>query len=199
MEVAMVVMSSLSGEQAIASQRASSETLSDVWTKAFDCIEKLTELNLRAVKSTLSENEVITSMALSTRDPQELFALQAKRAQAAMQETQSYWRHVSNIMCDTQTELTASAQAQFRHQQHATRAFVDTVASNAPAGSAAAVSASQSAVTAASDQTNATIEAGKKAAEQAREIAKSNVNAAASASNRATRKAVEQVQPATKK
>jgi hypothetical protein len=69
MEVAMVVMSSLSGEQAVALQRASFEILSDVWTKAFDCIEKLTELNLRAVKSTLSENEVITSMALSAKDP----------------------------------------------------------------------------------------------------------------------------------
>jgi phasin family protein len=199
MEVAMVVMSSLSGEQAVASQRASFEILSDVWTKAFDCIEKLTELNLRAVKSTLSENEVIASMALSTKDPQELFALQAKRAQAAMQEAQSYWRHVSNIMCDTEAELAASAVAQFRQRQHDTQSFVDTVANNAPAGSEAAVSALQSAVTAASDQTNATIEAGKKAVGQAREIAESNVNAAASASNRAARQAVEQVQPATKK
>jgi phasin family protein len=50
----------------------------------------LTELNLRAVKSKLSENQVITRMALSTKDPQELFALQARRAQAAMEEAQSY-------------------------------------------------------------------------------------------------------------
>ena len=50
----------------------------------------LTELNLRAVKSTLSENQVITRMALSAKDPQELFALQARRAQAAMEEAQSY-------------------------------------------------------------------------------------------------------------
>ena len=195
----MVVMSSLSGEQAVASQRASFETLSDVWTKAFDCIEKLTELNLRAVKSTLSENEVITSMALSAKDPQELFALHAKRAQATMEEARSYWRHVSNIMVNTQADLAASAQAQFRQQQHDTQAFVDTVANNAPAESEAAVSALQSAATAASDAASATIEASKKAAGQAREAAESNVNAAASASNRATRPAVEQVQPATKK
>jgi phasin family protein len=69
-----------------------------VWTKAFGCIEKLTELNLRAVKSTLAENQAIASVALSTKDPQELIALHAKRAQAAMEETQSYWRHLSNII-----------------------------------------------------------------------------------------------------
>jgi hypothetical protein len=71
-------MSSLSGEQAVASQRASFETLSTVWTKAFGCIEKLTELNLRAAKSTLAENQAIANMALSTKDPQQLFALQAR-------------------------------------------------------------------------------------------------------------------------
>ncbi|KAA1014835.1 phasin family protein [Paraburkholderia panacisoli] len=192
-------MSSLSGEQAIASQRTSLETLSDLWTKAFGCIEKLTELNLRAVKSTLAENQAIANVALSTKDPQELFALHAKRAQAAMEEAQSYWRHVSNIMFNTQVELAASAEAQFNKRLRDTQAFVDIVASNAPAGSEAAVSALQSAVTAASEATGATIEASKKAAEQALEIAENNVHAAASSSNRMSKQAVEQVKAATRK
>ncbi|AUT66482.1 phasin family protein [Paraburkholderia terrae] len=192
-------MSSLSGEQAVASQRASIETLSNVWTKAFGCIEKLTELNLRAAKSTLAENQAIASAALSTKDPQALFALHAKRAQAAMEEAQSYWRHVWNIVVSTQAELVTSAEAQFNKRLRDTQAFVDTAASNAPVGSEAAVNALQTAVTAASEATSATIEASKKAAEQAREIAESSIDAAASASNRATRQAAEQVKAATKK
>ncbi|WP_180735175.1 phasin family protein [Paraburkholderia sp. PGU19] len=97
-------MSSLSREQAVASQRARFETLSDAWTKAFGCIEKLTELKLRAVKATLAENQAIASMALSTKvDPQELFILQAKRAQAAMEEAQSYWRHGCSTRTTTST------------------------------------------------------------------------------------------------
>ncbi|MFM0629328.1 phasin family protein [Paraburkholderia xenovorans] len=191
-------MSSLSGEPVVALQRASLETLSDVCTKAFGCIEKLTELNLRAVKSTLAENQAIADLALSSKDPQELFALQARRAQAAMQEAQSYWRHVSTIMFSTQAELAASAEAQLKQQQK-TQALVDTVASNAPAGSEAAVSAMQSAVTAGSEATDATIEAGKKAAAQALEIAEDNIEAAASATNRATRQAVEHVRTSTKR
>ncbi|MFP3550173.1 phasin family protein [Paraburkholderia sp. SIMBA_049] len=192
-------MSSLSGEQAVASQRASIETLSNVWTKAFGCIEKLTELNLRAAKSTLAENQAIASAALSTKDPQALFALHAKRAQAAMEEAQSYWRHVWNIVVSTQAELVTSAEAQFNKRLRDTQAFVDTAASNAPVGSEAAVNALQTGVTAASEATSATIEASKKAAEQAREIAESSIDAAASASNRVTRQAAEQVKAATKK
>ncbi|TCG03494.1 phasin [Paraburkholderia steynii] len=192
-------MSSLSGDQALASRRASFETLSDVWTKAFGCIEKLTELNLRAANSTFSENQAVASVALSIKDPQELFILHAKRAQAAMDEAQSYWRHVYNIMFSTQAELAASAETQFRQRQHDAQAFVDTVANNAPAGSEAAVGVLQSAVTATSEATSATIEASKKAAEQAREIAENNIDAPASASNSATRQAVEKVRTATKR
>ncbi|MFL9965147.1 phasin family protein [Paraburkholderia sediminicola] len=192
-------MSSLSGEQVVASQRASLETLSELWTKAFGCIEKLTELNLRAVKSTLAENQAIANVALSTRDPQQLFALQARRTQAAMQEAQSYWRHVSTIMFSTQAELAASAEAQFKQQQQKAQALVDTVASNVPVGSEAAVTVMQSAVTAASEATSATVEASKKAADQALEIAEDNIEAAASATNRATKQAVEQVRTPAKR
>ncbi|MFP3616840.1 phasin family protein, partial [Paraburkholderia sp. SIMBA_050] len=84
-------------------------------------------------------------------------------------------RHVWNIVLSTQAELATSAEAQFNKRLRDTQAFVDTVASNAPAGSEAAVSALQSAVTAASEATSATIEASKKAAEQALEIAENNV------------------------
>jgi len=192
-------MSSLSGEPVVALQRASFETLCDVWIKAFGCIEKLTELNLRSAKSTLAENQAIANLALSTKDPQELLVLQARRAQAAMQEAQSYWRHVSSILYSTQAELAASAEAQLKQQQQKTQALVDTVASNAPAGSGAAVSVMQSAVTAAGEATGATIEAGKKAAEQAREIAEGNTEAATSATNKAAQQAVEKVRTPAKR
>ncbi|SAK94409.1 phasin protein [Caballeronia catudaia] len=180
-------MSSLSGKEAVASQRTSFEALYDVWTKAFSGMEKLTELNLRAVKSTLAENQAISGAVLSTNNPLELLALQAKRAQATMEEAHSYWRHVRNIMFSTQAELAASAETRFRQRQHDAQAFVDTVAINAPAGSEAVVNALQSVVMAANEAAGATIEASMKAAQQALEIAEDNVHVGPSASNTATR------------
>jgi phasin family protein len=70
----------------------------DILLRGFQCIEKLTALNLRAIKSTLSEIQAILSMSLSVNDPQELLELQTRRAQAAMEEAQSNWRHVNNIV-----------------------------------------------------------------------------------------------------
>ncbi|BCG05417.1 hypothetical protein PPGU19_099850 (plasmid) [Paraburkholderia sp. PGU19] len=191
-------MSSLPGDRAVASQRATFETLSDMWTKAFGCIEKLTELNLRVTKSTFAENQAIARVALSSSDTQELFTLHARRAQAAMEEVQSYWRHVYNIMFSAQADLAATVETQLKQRQHDAQAFVESVANNAPAGTEAAVGALQSVVTVAGEATTATIEASKRAAEQALEIAENNVNAAASASSRATRQAVDQARAATK-
>jgi hypothetical protein len=108
-----------------------------------------------------------------------------------MEEAQSYWRHMNNIMFNAQVELAASAEAQFRQRQHDLQAFVDTVANNATAGSEVAVSALKSAVTAAGEATGATIGASKKAAEPAREIAENNVNAAAFASSTMAKQTVE--------
>jgi hypothetical protein len=102
-------------------------------------------------------------------------------------------------MFSTQAELAASAQAQFKQQQQKTQGLVDTVASNVPVGSEAAVTVMQSAVTAASEATRATVEASKKAADQALEIAEDNIEAAASATNRATKQAVEQVRTPAKR
>ena len=65
-------------------------------------------------------------------------------------------------MFNTQAEVAASAEAQFKQQQQNMQVFVDTVANHAPAGSEAAVSAMQSVVTATSEATRATIEASKK-------------------------------------
>ena len=64
-------------------------------------------------------------------------------------------------MFNTQAEVAASAEAQFKQQQQNMQAFVDTVANHALAGSEAAVSAMQSVVTATSEATRATIEASK--------------------------------------
>ena len=194
-----VVLSSLSGERAVESQRAGTATLSDAWNKAFGCIEKLNELNLRAFNSTLAENQAVAAAALSTKDPQELFVLHARRAQAAVEEAQSYWRHVYTILFSTQADLASSAEVQVRRRQRDAQAFVNTVASNAPVGSEVAVNALQSAVSTASKATNATIEASKRAAEQALEIAGNKVSVATNASNTATRQAAEQVKAATKK
>ncbi|MGF6902398.1 TIGR01841 family phasin [Paraburkholderia sp. GAS348] len=183
-------MSSLVPEQLIAAQKTGLETTVGLLSKALDGTEKLADLNVQAVKSTLVESQEILAKAFSAKEPQELLALQANLGQAAAKKVQSYCRHVYEVVSSVQTEFATTAEAQFKQQQHDAQAFIDSLAKNGPAGSEAAVAAWKAIVKTTSETANTTYEAAKKATKQAVQIAESNVSAASSASIRRTRQAV---------
>jgi len=180
-------MSNFAPEQLFATQKAAVDTLFGLTFKAFEGFEKLVELNLQVVKSTLAENQEVVGKALSAKDPQGFFALQTP---PTTEKLQSYWRHVSEIVTGTQGEFTAAAEVHFKQSQHDAQTFVDGLAKNAPAGSDVVVSAWKSALGAAAESANSAYDAAKKAAQQVIDLAERNVSAASSASTEATRQVV---------
>ncbi|NPT55434.1 TIGR01841 family phasin [Paraburkholderia elongata] len=180
-------MSSLAPEQLAAAQKTSVGTTFVILNKAFDGIEKLAELNVQAVKSSLAENQEILVKAFSGGEPHALFAQQASHAQPTIEKAQSYWRHVCEIISSTQAEFAAVAEAQLKQSQQDALAFVDSLAKKAPAGSETAVAAWKTFITTANETANTTYEAAKKAAKQAVETAESNISTVASASAKRTR------------
>jgi phasin family protein len=179
-----LVMSSLPPEQVVAVQKASIDTTFGLLNKIFEGVEKLAELNVQAVKSSLAENQEILLKAVSAGEPHALFAQQASHAQPAIEKTQSYWRRVYEITSGTQAEIAAVAEAQLKQYQQDALAFVDSLANKAPAGSETAVAAWKTLITTASETANTTYEAARKAAKQAVETAESTV---ASGSDKRTR------------
>jgi len=180
-------MSSFAPEQLFATQKAAFDSLFGLTLKAFEGFEKLVELNLQVVKSTLAESQEGMAKALSAKDPQGFFALQTP---PTAEKLQSYWRHVSEIVTSTQGEFTAASEGHFKQSQHDVQTFVDSLAKNAPAGSEAIVSAWKSAIGTASETASSAYDAAKKAAKQVVEIAESNVSAASSASTALAKNAV---------
>src|SRR5580700_2473933 len=180
-----VNMTLLTPEQFAAAQKANLETLFGLTTKAFEGVEKLVELNLQVVKSTLAESQENAQRALSAKGPQELLALQASLAQPVAEKALSYGRHLYEIASATQAEFARVAESQYEEQNRKVQALVDNVAKNAPAGSETAVAVMKSAITAA----NTTYETVHKASKQAVEIAESNFNAAATAATKAASQA----------
>jgi phasin family protein len=193
------VMSSLAPEHVIAAQKAGFETTFGFLTKAFEGIEKLVDLNVQAIKSTLAENQEIVAKVFSAKDPQELFALQANQLQPAAEKVQLYWRHAYEIIAGTQADFASTAEAQIKQQQHDAQAFVDSLTKNVPAGSEAVVSALRSAIATASETASSAFHAAQEATKQVVEIAESNVSAASSASSRSTKRASEQAEAVEKK
>lgn len=174
-------MSLLTPEQIAAAQKANLESLFGLTTKAFEGVEKLIELNLQVVKSTLAEGQENAQRLLSVKDAQELIALQASLTQPVAEKVLSYGRHLYEIASATQAEFAKVAEAQFEEQNRKVQALVDNVAKNAPAGSETAVAALKSALNAA----NTTYETVQKATKQAVEIAETNFNAAAAVASKA--------------
>jgi phasin family protein len=189
-------MSSFAPEQLFATQKAAFDTLFGLTFKAFEGFEKLVELNLQVVKSTLAENQEVVGKALSAKDSQGFFALQTP---ASGEKLQSYWRHVSEIVTNTQGEFTAAAEGHFKQSQHDVQTFVDGLAKNAPAGSEAIVSAWKSAIGTASETANSAYDAAKKAAKQVVDVAESNVSAASAASAGLVKNAVARTTSTTEK
>lgn len=181
----------LTPEQLAAAQKANLETLFGLTSKAFEGVEKLVELNLQAVKATLSEGAQNAQKSLNVKDAQELLAVQASLVQPVAEKVLAYSRHLYEIASDTQAEFTKVAEAQLAENSKKIQALVDNIAKNAPAGSESAVALVKSAVTAA----NNAYESVQKAAKQAVEVAESNFAAATTAAQKATAQAVK----ATKK
>jgi phasin family protein len=189
-------MSNLAPEQLFATQKAAVDMLFGLTFKAFEEFQKLVELNLRVVKSTLAENQEVVGKALSAKDPQGFFALQTP---LTGEKLQSYWRQVSEIATSTQGEFTAAAEGNFKKSQHDVQMFVESLAKNAPAGSEALVSAWKSAIGTASETASSAYDAAKKATQQVVEIAESNVSAASSASAALAKNAVARTTATTEK
>jgi phasin family protein len=194
-----IVMSNLAPEQLAAAQKAGFETTFGLLSKAFEAIEKLVELNVQAVKSTLAETQEILAKTFAAKEPQELFALPAGQTQPAIEKAQSYWRHVYEIVSSAQTELAALAETQLKQYQQDSQAFVDSLAKNAPAGSEAVLSAWKSAIATATETASSAYRAAQETTKQVAEIAESNVSAASAASAKSTKRAIEQVEAVEKK
>ena len=175
----------LTAEQLFAAQKANVQTLFGLTGKAFEGVEKLVELNLQVAKAALSEAADTTKAAMSVKDAQELFALQAGLLQPAAEKAAAYSRHLYDIAASTNAEVTKVAEVQLADAQKQFMASVDSAVKNAPAGTESAVALVKSAISAA----NNAYESAHKAAKQAAEVAEANFQAVTSTAVKASQSA----------
>ncbi|MGY6124949.1 phasin family protein [Paraburkholderia strydomiana] len=73
--------------------------------KAVAGLEKVVELNMQTVKTSLSEQRALVDAALSSVSLDQVIDLQFQQVPAAMKKTCAYWGHVEDIAVDTHNEL----------------------------------------------------------------------------------------------
>jgi phasin family protein len=178
-------MSSLAPENVIASQKAGVDTTFGLASQAVEGFEKLVDLNVRTVRTTLDEHQALIARSLSVRDPQEFFAFQNQHLQDSAKRVQAYWLGVYEIAAGVRGGYLEAAQDQIEKSQRNVQAFVQSLASNAPVGSEAVVTAWKTAIDAATESANSAYEAAKRAAQQVVEAAQNDASVASQTAVRA--------------
>lgn len=147
--------------------------LNALTSKAFEGVEKLVDLNLRAVKANLDDSAEAARQLLSAKDPQEFFNLSSAQAQPAAEKAAAYGRQLAHIASSTQSEFSKAAEAQITETNRKVIALVEEVSKNAPAGSEAAITAIKSVI----GNANAGFEQLNKAGKQATQAVEANLDA----------------------
>jgi len=163
----------LNTEQFAATNKANFEVLLGITAKAFEGVEQLTALNMQVVKTSLSEVGETALAALSVKDPQSLFGLQAAALQPAAEKATAYSRQVYAIFASTKAEVEKVAAEQTADAQQSFLAAIDAATKNAPEGTGSGIALFKSAVAAA----NNAFDGIQKASRQATDAAEANYTA----------------------
>lgn len=89
------------------------EAVFDCTTELFAGIEKVVELNVQTVKTSLSEQQALADAALSAGSVSDAVDLQSQQFRAAVTKTFAYWRHVEEIALQTRNELFSAMHEHF--------------------------------------------------------------------------------------
>jgi phasin family protein len=147
-------------------------------------VEKLTELNLQAAKTSVEEG-VSNSVALfHSRDPKALADTASAQAKPATDKLGAYAKHVYQIANETAAELSRIAEKQMSEASQQMFATIDEISKGAPAGTEGIATFYKSAVSAA----NSAWDQVSKANKQVVELTEANVDRAIGAAQQAAKR-----------
>ncbi|MDY7579703.1 phasin family protein [Herbaspirillum sp. RTI4] len=142
--------------------------------KAFEGVEKLTDLHLTTLKTSLAEAKDRTDL-FAAKDASELLSLGTGHAQPALEKTFAYGQHLASIVSGTQAELVKTAENHLADSKRSFSALLDETSSKLPAGYESVTSYWKSAF----GQFNTHVEQFSQSAKQAVSLLENNVSSAA--------------------
>jgi phasin family protein len=168
-------------EQFAAANQTAVDTLTNLVTKTFSQVERLTALNLNTARSVLEDSVTATRTVLAAKNPQDLAALQTTLTQPMLDKAAAYGRSVYEIASEGQQEFAKLFETQVAEWNKLFTAALDKAAQSAPAGSGPVFAAVKSALGAA----NTAYDNISKVAKQVTETAEANIAAATEATVKA--------------
>jgi phasin family protein len=160
--------------QVAAANKVAVDSLINVASTALASAERLSALNLHALRSAIEESAGTAKTLLNANTPEQVAAIQSSAVQPVLANAVSYSRSLFEIGTQAQEVFAKLMQAQVGEFQAQAAAMVAEAAKNSPAGSEVAFAAFKSAIA----STGSAFETMNKAARQVSDITESSVNAA---------------------
>lgn len=183
-------------EQYMKAQLAGLDAIVGLTNKAFEGFEKLTELNLRTMKTTLAQTREGVVKAMSVQNPQELLELQVQIFQPIADNALEYRHQLQEILATTRAEFAKVAEVQYSTSKGQLQAFIESAVNNAPSGSTPSpLAAWQEAIKA----TTTLYESMQSTAKQAVEVAESSFNTATETASKGVQRRAAQAFPVAAK
>jgi phasin family protein len=101
-------------------------------------VEKMIELNVQTVRTSLSEQQALADAALSVHSVTEAIDLQSQQLPATITKTFAYWRHMEDIATQTRLGVFSAIQERFGDSLRAWAGLVDATAGSTAGQVAAA-------------------------------------------------------------
>lgn len=150
--------------------------MNSIASSALTSSEKIVELNLNAVRTSMQENSALAGQILALNSPADLQAILAALPQATSTKAVAYGNHVSSIAADACTEIARSAQAQVTQMTEQMTRLIDQASRNFPAGSENVVALTKSAIATAGSGYEQAVKSAEQAAHTLQESTETMVN-----------------------
>lgn len=137
-------------DQILALHKSNLASLQALTASSFEGLEKLTQLNIAAVRSTVDETTSKVKALLDAKDVKEVADLGMSAAQPAGEKIAAYAKHVYDIANQTGSEMAKVIDQHMADGNRQLHAVIDSMARTAPAGTEGIVSFVKQAVSSAS-------------------------------------------------
>ncbi len=172
-------------EQFTTFQQQSLKAMQEYAMASLSGVEKLTELNLQAAKTTVEEGVQNSFAMFQSKDPKALADTLSEQAKPASDKLGAYAKHVYQIANETAAEMSRIAEKQVSEASQHMFLAIDEFSKSAPAGTEGIAAFYKSAVSAANSAWDQVSKSGK----QFVEITEANVDTATRAAQQATKRA----------
>jgi phasin family protein len=127
-------MNTPKSKQIAATQKANAEAMVALMRSTLDNIEKLANLNLSAMRTSIQAGADNATALLETNDPKQALAVQSTLAEPGLERTREYYHNLYELVLNMQKDITSVMEDHYKALTENAESAIEETKSKLPAG-----------------------------------------------------------------